>query len=84
MEDREKGFDRKKRGRTSSIRYGENDSMDTDKKQSKRGSFWQSARDMEDENSPRLGRGLERLVFCRSKEGGGGGKGRKERKRRFS
>lgn len=33
MEDREKGFDRKKRGRTSSIRYGENDSMDTDKKQ---------------------------------------------------
>lgn len=52
--------------------------MDTDKKQSKRGSFWQSARDMEDENSPRLGRGLEKLVFCRSKEGGG--RKRKERK----
>lgn len=35
---------------------------------------------MEDENSPRLGRGLERLVFCRSKERGGGGEEKEGKK----
>lgn len=78
-----KDFDRKEEARKNKFdrvpsRVRENDSMDTDKKQRKRGSFWQSARDMEDENSPRLERGLERLVFCRSK--GGEGRGWKKRK----